>query len=70
VACEGRLVAFVAQKDEDRALEIMRSHREGKGSVQIGRVQEEASPLVLVKSMLGINRILDMPSGEQLPRIC
>ncbi len=70
VACEGRFVAFVAAKDAERALEIMRDHDLGAGSAAIGRVAESSAPLVTLKSAIGASRILDMPSGEQLPRIC
>jgi hydrogenase expression/formation protein HypE len=70
VACEGRFAAFVAAKDADRALSIMRAHASGAGGRVIGRVAESSTPLVTLKSAIGANRILDMPSGEQLPRIC
>ena len=70
VACEGRFVAFVAAKDGSRALAIMKAHESGVGASQIGCVQEGTPPVVILKSTLGANRILDMPSGEQLPRIC
>jgi hydrogenase expression/formation protein HypE len=67
VACEGRFVAFVAAKEAERALGIMQAH--GAASI-IGQVSAENNPTVILKSALGANRILDMPSGEQLPRIC
>ena len=70
VACEGRLVAFVAARDGERALKIMRGHTLGAQSATIGRVAESAAPLVTMKSAIGASRVLDMPSGEQLPRIC
>jgi hydrogenase expression/formation protein HypE len=70
VACEGRFVAFVAAKDAERALQIMGGHALGAGSAAIGRVAESSAPLVTLKSAIGASRILDMPSGEQLPRIC
>jgi len=70
VACEGRLVAFVAARDAERALQIMGRHAVGTGSAVIGRVGASSAPLVTLKSAIGANRILDMPSGEQLPRIC
>jgi hydrogenase expression/formation protein HypE len=69
VACEGRFVAFVAAKDAPRALEIMREHGGGDAEM-IGNVSSEKSAMVILKSALGASRILDMPSGEQLPRIC
>lgn len=70
VANEGRFVAFVAAKDEERALPIMRHHGVSAGAVVIGKVMEKADPMVTLKSVIGASRILDMPSGEQLPRIC
>ena len=70
VACEGRFVAFVAAKDGERALNIMKAHESGAGAALIGRVQIESPPLVILKSAIGASRILDMPTGEQLPRIC
>ena len=68
VACEGRFAAFVPAKDADRALGIMRGHE--ATAAWIGAVETGHPPLVLLKSALGATRILDMPSGEQLPRIC
>jgi hydrogenase expression/formation protein HypE len=70
VANEGRFVAFVAAKDAVRALAIMRRQAGGETSALIGRVAEFAPPLVTLRSAIGASRILDMPSGEQLPRIC
>jgi hydrogenase expression/formation protein HypE len=70
VACEGRFAAFVAAKDSDRALQILRANSNGKGACAIGKVTDEHSPTVLLKSVIGARRILDMASGEQLPRIC
>jgi hydrogenase expression/formation protein HypE len=70
VACEGRFVAFVAAKDADRALQIMRAQDNGKDSALIGKVGERGEALVTLKSAIGASRILDMPTGEQLPRIC
>jgi hydrogenase expression/formation protein HypE len=70
VANEGRFAAFVAAKDAERALHIMRNNEEAVGSALIGRVGEKSAPLVTLKSAIGARRILDMPSGEQLPRIC
>ncbi len=70
VACEGRIAAFIAARDAERALQIMSRHAVGAGSAVIGRVAESSAPLVTLKSAIGANRILDMPGGEQLPRIC
>jgi len=70
VANEGRFVAFVPAQEVESVLAILRQHEVSGNSVVIGRAIEKASPLVTVKSTLGVSRILDMPSGEQLPRIC
>ena len=70
VANEGRFVVFVAANDAERALNILRSCEISSGAARIGVVVENSAPLVTLKSAIGASRILDMPSGEQLPRIC
>jgi hydrogenase expression/formation protein HypE len=70
VGNEGRFVAFVPAQEVEPTLAILRRHEVSGNAVVIGRVAEKAAPLVTVKSTLGVSRILDMPSGEQLPRIC
>ncbi|HXE41525.1 MAG TPA: hydrogenase expression/formation protein HypE [Candidatus Baltobacteraceae bacterium] len=70
VANEGRFVAFIAKKDSERALKIFRRRKIGADAALIGIVEKNSTSIVTLKSILGINRILDMPSGEQLPRIC
>jgi hydrogenase expression/formation protein HypE len=70
VANEGRLVAFVPMNDAERTLETLRGHAAGAGSAIIGKVGERSPPRVTLRSRIGVSRILDTPSGEQLPRIC
>jgi hydrogenase expression/formation protein HypE len=70
VACEGRFAAFVPERDADRALEILRAHPTSAAPARIGKVSDQRAPKVLLKSTIGPQRILDMSSGEQLPRIC
>jgi len=70
VANEGRFVAFVAATDALRALEILRRHAISANAAIVGKVMAKSTPLVTLKSAIGASRILDMPSGEQLPRIC
>jgi len=70
VANEGRFVAFIAAQDSERALQILRRSDVSAGAAVIGTVAASASPLVTLRSAIGASRILDMPSGEQLPRIC
>ncbi len=70
VANEGRFVAFVPEADAARAVELLRRHPVSAGAAVAGRVRAEGSPAVRVRSLLGVTRVLDMLSGEQLPRIC
>lgn len=70
VANEGRFVAFVAANDTARALNILHRHPISARAVPIGEVQKSNEPLVTIRSTIGVSRILDMPTGEQLPRIC
>lgn len=70
VANEGRLVAWVAARDAERALAAMRSRPEGAGAARVGVVRVEPPGLVTLKSVIGVARVLDLLSGEQLPRIC
>jgi hydrogenase expression/formation protein HypE len=70
VANEGRFVAFVPEADAERALEILRSDPLCAGADRIGVVGESPPGLVALRSRVGATRILDLLSGEQLPRIC
>jgi hydrogenase expression/formation protein HypE len=71
IACEGRFVAFVAEKDASRALEIMRSCVHGHASQIIGVIAQDPSfQGVTMTNCLGVSRIVDKLNGEQLPRIC
>ncbi|MFH1278195.1 MAG: hydrogenase expression/formation protein HypE, partial [Candidatus Eisenbacteria bacterium] len=70
VANEGRFVAFVDAADVERAVDILRAFPVSESATVIGSVVADASPPVTVKSRIGAKRVLDMLSGEQLPRIC
>jgi hydrogenase expression/formation protein HypE len=70
VANEGRLVAFVAPDDADRALEIMRSEAVSAGAVAIGAVVADHPGIVVARTPIGGTRVVDLPLAEQLPRIC
>ena len=70
VANEGRFAVFVAEEDSSRTLKILRRHAVTANAAIIGRVMEKSAPLVTLQTAIGAIRILDMPSGEQLPRIC
>jgi hydrogenase expression/formation protein HypE len=70
VANEGRFVAFIAAQDAGHALSILQKDEPDQGATIIGTVGHEGDGLVTMKSSIGANRIVDMLSGEQLPRIC
>ncbi len=70
VANEERLVAFVPEPETARALAILRSHPGGAEAAVIGRVGAVAGPGRVLAETIGGVRVLDLPSGEQLPRIC
>jgi hydrogenase expression/formation protein HypE len=70
IANEGKLIAFVPEADSANVLNAMRSHPLGKESVVIGNVVTGNSGSVVMKTSIGTSRIVDMLSGEQLPRIC
>jgi hydrogenase expression/formation protein HypE len=70
VANEGRLVAFVSAESAPRALEIMRRHPVAPQAALIGHVVDRHPGTVDLRSPLGGSRIVDLLSGEQMPRIC
>jgi len=70
VANEGKLVAIVPSKDADRVLKAMRKNRYGKNATIIGEVGAEKPGRVVMKTILGASRIVDMLVGDLLPRIC
>ena len=70
VANEGKLVASVPADKADAVLAAMKKNPFGKDSVIIGEVVEEPRAKVLMRTLIGGTRIVDMLSGEQLPRIC
>jgi len=70
VANEGKLIAIVATDDAERVLAAMRQHPLGREAARIGRIVEEHPRRVVLNTILGTHRLLDMLTGEQLPRIC
>ncbi len=70
VANEGKLVAVVGAGGAERLLDIMRRNRYGAESAIIGQVVAEHPGRVVMKTVMGASRIVDMLVGEQLPRIC
>jgi hydrogenase expression/formation protein HypE len=69
IANEGVLLAILPEAHAAEALRILRSLPEGRDAMRIGHV-ESGVPSVRIKTLFGGSRIVDMPLGEQLPRIC
>lgn len=71
VANEGRFVAFLPAAQAEQALQIMRAHSLGEQAAIIGHVEAGEIPgLVTLNTVTGTTRVVDLLSGEQLPRIC
>lgn len=70
VANEGKLVAIVPETEAEAALAAMRRHPYGSGAARIGQVQADPARRVLLRTLIGGTRILDVLAGEMLPRIC
>jgi hydrogenase expression/formation protein HypE len=70
VANEGKLVAVVPAAGAERVLAAMRAHPLGRQAAIIGEVTSDHPAFVLMKTRVGGTRVVDMLSGEQLPRIC
>jgi hydrogenase expression/formation protein HypE len=70
VANEGKLVAIVPPNDAEKILRAMRKNRYGKEAAIIGEVGAEKAGRVVMKTALGASRIVDMLTGDLLPRIC
>jgi hydrogenase expression/formation protein HypE len=70
LANEGKLIVVLPAEKADQALEILRGNPYGTQAARIGTVAESDPEQVLLKTPYGTTRILDMLSGEILPRIC
>ncbi|MGI5347687.1 hydrogenase expression/formation protein HypE [Streptomyces sp. CA-250714] len=70
VANEGKLLAFVPRAAADAVLAAMRAHPQGAESAVIGECVAEHPGMVVARTGLGGTRVVDLPLGEQLPRIC
>jgi hydrogenase expression/formation protein HypE len=70
LANEGKLVAVVAPADAEAVLRVMRAHPAGSESAVVGEIIGKRPGRVTLRSVLGGERVVDVPFGEQLPRIC
>ena len=70
VANEGRFVAMVPAQQAEAALTMMRRHKAATLADHVGTVTDRDPATVVLQTVIGTHRILDLLSGEQLPRIC
>jgi hydrogenase expression/formation protein HypE len=70
VANEGKLLAIVPADEAEKVLAAMKSHPLGRDAAIIGEVVAEHRGMMTMKTRVGGTRVVDMLSGEQLPRIC
>jgi hydrogenase expression/formation protein HypE len=70
VANEGKVIAIVPEPAADPVLQAMSAHPLGRRAARIGRVVDTHPGIVILRNRIGSTRIVDMLSGEQLPRIC
>ena len=70
IANEGKVLIFVPKSETEEVLNVMRNNPLGKDASVIGKVTISDPGLVVMKTLIGSSRIVDMISGEQLPRIC
>jgi hydrogenase expression/formation protein HypE len=70
IANEGKLVAFVPERQAERCLAAMRTQPYGQDAAMIGRVVAEHPGMVVARTSVGGSRVVDLPAGELLPRIC
>lgn len=70
LACEGRAIFITASQDAGKILKVLKRDRLGRGARVIGRVTSDHKGKVYMRTSSGGLRLVDMLSGEQLPRIC
>jgi hydrogenase expression/formation protein HypE len=70
LANEGKMVLFCPQADAQKVLAAMKNHKYGKNAAIIGSVGDMGKGRVVLKTSIGGERIVDLPTGELVPRIC
>jgi hydrogenase expression/formation protein HypE len=70
IANEGKLVVILAAEAAEAVLEKMKQHEYGREAAIIGKVVSEHPRLVTARTSIGGRRVVDLPAGELLPRIC
>ena len=70
VANEGKVVFFVAPEFADVVLSVLQAHPLGRDAARIGTVTSDHPRMLVARTAMGANRVISIPVGEQLPRIC
>jgi hydrogenase expression/formation protein HypE len=70
VANEGKVIVIVPESEAEAALQAMRAHPYGANAARIGEVRSDPPRRVLLRTLIGGTRVLDVLAGEMLPRIC
>jgi hydrogenase expression/formation protein HypE len=70
IANEGRFTVMVPSAQADAAVGCLKGIDVSQGAVRVGKIEESPARMVVLQSQIGGNRVVDMLSGEQLPRIC
>lgn len=70
MANEGKVIVIVGEEDSQKVLETMRRNPEGRDSQIIGEVVRDKQNMVYLETGFGGKRIVNVPAGELLPRIC
>jgi hydrogenase expression/formation protein HypE len=70
IANEGKVIVFCPRAEAERVLAALKRHPLGKDARIIGEVTDKPKGMALLRTTIGGERIIDMPTGEDLPRIC
>jgi hydrogenase expression/formation protein HypE len=70
IANEGKVIIILPEEEAKKALSTMKEHPYGQNAAQIGKVSAAPAGRVFLQTIYGSRRILDVLSGEMLPRIC
>lgn len=70
ITCEGKALIGVASEDAERVLKAIKNTNYGKNAAIIGEIKADRPGTVIIKTEIGGHRIIDMPYGEPIPRVC
>ncbi len=70
VTCEGKALIGVVGEDADRVLQAVKKTKYGHDAAIIGTVKSDRPGMVILKTKVGGHRIIDVPYGEPIPRVC